>query len=110
MSWRLIKSETLILTRVKALELAEKFKAMPKSPVERDIRPKNVAHLIGILRNNQALPFNWATVDYESLKVRMNGQNSSEAITQVGLEIPESLTFHLDHYKADTRSDMIDLF
>lgn len=108
--WKLLKSETQSLTRAKALELAAKHAGMPRSPVEREIDPNRVKKLAAIIRSGLALPFNWATVDYEGQKVRMNGQHSSTAIMEVGSDAPANLTFHIDHYQATSRGGMVELF
>jgi hypothetical protein len=109
-SFRLIKSESYTLDRKKALEFATKHASLPHSPVERERDPKRVQRLIDILRDGKALPFQWATVLWDGQTVRMNGQHSLQAIVELGQEIPSRLSFHLDQYEADTRSDMIDLF
>jgi hypothetical protein len=110
MSWKLSKSETLTLPKAKALEFAAKHAGLPRSPVERDVDPGRVKKLAAILRNGLALPFNWAIVKYDGQAVRMNGQHSSAAIIEVGSELPDSLTFHLDHYEAKERKSMVELF
>src|SRR5215468_5729547 len=75
--WHLIKSESFTLSRAKALEFAAKHAGLPKSPVERVLDPKRVEHLEWVLKNGLALPFQWATVEYENRLARMNGQTSS---------------------------------
>jgi hypothetical protein len=40
----------------------------------------------------------------------MNGQHSSTAIINVGQDVPDKLTFHMDSYQADDRNGMIELF
>src|SRR5262245_38503134 len=96
--WKLTKSETHVLPRVKALEFAAKHAGLPKSPVEREVDPKRVQRLANIIRRGDALSFNWATVLYEGQTVRMNGQHSSAAILEVAGENPASLSFHMDQY------------
>jgi hypothetical protein len=110
MSWTLLKSESVSLPRAKALEYAARHAGLPHSPVEREIDPSRVAKLVAVLREGRALPFNWATVSYQDQTVRMNGQHSSAAIIEVGAEIPELLTFHMDQYQAADRAGMVDLF
>lgn len=110
MSWSFLRSECLTLPRAKALEFASKHAQMPHSPVERNVDPNRVKKLVAILKNGLAVPFNWAVVEYEGKDVRMNGQHSSLAIMEVGKEIPDSLTFHLDRFRADGRNAMVELF
>lgn len=110
MGWKLVKSESLTLARDKALEFAARHQALPRSPVEREVRPENVKKLVGVLSAGLALPFQWATVEFEGKTVRMNGQHSSAAIAEVGPDLPASLAFHMDRYRADERKDMVELF
>ena len=110
MSWQLVKSESSTLKRDKALEFAAKHSGLPHSPVEREVDPNRVKKLVNIIRSGVALPFNWATVDYEGKTVRMNGQHSSAAIKEIGAELPDKLSFHVDHFRADDRASMVDLF
>lgn len=109
-SWQLLKSESSVLSRAKALELAAKHAGLPKSPVEREVDPNRVKKLTTIIRNGLALPFNWATVEYDGQTVRMNGQHSSAAIMEVGPEIPDRLAFHVDQFRAADRNGMVELF
>ena len=108
--WRLTKSETVSLPRARALEYAAKHAGLANSPVERELDPKRVHRLEGIIRDGAALPFNWARVVYQGQVYRMNGRNSSTAITNVGVDNPATLAFHMDDYEADTRRGMVDLF
>ncbi len=109
-SWKLLRSESFVLVRSKALEFAAKHASLPRSPVEREVDKNRVKRLVQILKDGLALPFNWATVEYEGQALRMNGQHSSGAILEVGPDCPESLAFHVDHFKAEDRAGMVSLF
>jgi hypothetical protein len=108
--WKLIESKTVKANRSKALELASTHAALSESSIERRKDAAHVKKLVQIIRNDVALPFQWATVEFEGKKLRMNGQHSSAAILEVGQEIPDSLAFHIDHYEATSRSGMVELF
>jgi hypothetical protein len=90
--------------------MATKHSALPHSPVERHVENSRVAKLVAILQHGEALPFQWADVEYQGSIMRMNGQHSSAAILQVGADLPETLSFHLDHFAADDREGIVDLF
>ena len=108
--WRLIKSECFTLSKAKALELATKHSSLPRSPVERPFDARRAKRIVDIIRNGLALPFQWATVDYDGGKLRMNGQHSSTGIVEIGPDLPDKLSFHLDHFEADSREGMVELF
>ena len=60
------------------------------------------------------IAFNWALVHYDGRWLRMNGQHSSPAIVDFEevfkRSLPDSLTFHVDSFEADTKEGMADLF
>lgn len=109
-TWRLQKSESRTLSRKEALELAAEHAGLPHSPVERDLDQGRVKKLAAIIREGLALPFNWATVKFDGRNVRMNGQHSSAAIMEVGADLPDKLTFHVDLFEATDRKGMVELF
>lgn len=108
--WKLVKSETVKANRQKAIELATAHCGLTESSIERQKDQRHVEKLIQILRGDIVLPFQWATVQFEGKKLRMNGQHSSAAIVEVAAEIPEHLVFHIDHYEANSREGMVGLF
>src|SRR5262245_10438921 len=114
MSWELVKSESFILPRAKALEFAAENAGLPNSPVERELDQSRVKKPEAILRNKLAIPLMWAKVMYKGQYIRMNGRNSSTAIVQVGPEVPEKLAFHMDEYRVsdgpEGRGSMVELF
>jgi hypothetical protein len=109
-TWKLVKSESMILARDKALELAAKHANLPRSPVEREFDERRMTKLVTILKNGLAIPFNWATVEYDGQTLRMNGQHSSKALLEVAGDIPDKLGFHFDRFEAPDRNAMVSLF
>lgn len=110
MYWKQMKSESLTLSKAKALEAARKHASLPDTPTERSKDKARVKKLVGIIRNGLALPFNWATIDYNGVVHRGNGMHSAAAIMEVGSDLPDGLIFHIDHYKVPDRKGMVELF
>jgi hypothetical protein len=108
--WKLLASESQTLPRAKAIELATKHANLSPSPVERKLEPGRVKKLVWVIRHGLHIPFCWATVEWEGKRLRMNGQHSSTAIVEIGSELPDSLSFHVDHYEATSRGGMVELF
>lgn len=110
MFWKLFKSETVTLTKAKALDLARKHAGLTPTPTERKLDKGRVKKLVGVIRNGKALPFNWATVEYGGVIYRENGMHSAEAIVEVGADLPDNLVFHLDQFKVQDKLGMVELF
>lgn len=111
MLWNLKKSETFYqVPRDKALAMAQKHASMSHSPTERPLDKARVKKIVAIIRGGLALPFSWATVWYGGVEYRENGQHSSAAILELGAELPDGLTFHVDTYEADSREGMVSIF
>ena len=108
--FRLVKSETLIVGREQALEQARAHQTLLRSPAERDLDPKWVEELVGRIKAGRWLPCSWATVIYEGVKSRMNGQHSSQAILDAGDGLPDQVVIHLDQYEAHEPEGMGLLF
>jgi hypothetical protein len=108
--FRLVQSATHHLSRDKALILAREHQALPHSPTERDLQAARLNELVTRIKANLLLPCNWATVLYEGVKYRMNGQHSSQALLDCADCLPERVSIHLDHYEADAAAGMGILF
>lgn len=108
--FRRVKSETLTLRREKAIQAARDHLALPESPTERELDPKRVRHLTDRIAGGVWLPCQWATVLFNGIKYRMNGQHSSHAMVDAGDKLPEEVAIHLDHYEADDSQAMAILF
>ena len=106
--FRLIGSETVPMTP----ELAKAFKEMPGSPTERELNPRRVHHLLKKMEQGLAVPFNWADVVLNGKKYRINGQHSSDMLTQTQLNgaFPKSCIAHIDHYEADDINGLVTAF
>ena len=101
--FRLANSECLVLDSEKAIELAKQYASLPQCPSERELKETHVAFLAERFRNGLMLAFNWSDVDCEGVTYRVNGQHSSNALLQVAQSINgNTVTFHLDHYKAQS--------
>lgn len=109
-TFRLAESRTFHVPKAEALRLAQQHHTMPHSPTERECDPKRVKELVERITNGLLLPCNWATVEYEKVKYRMNGQHSSQAILEASDFLPEKVSIHLDHYEADDAMGMATLF
>jgi len=108
--WKMIDSETVVLSRDKVRDFAAKHNALPRSPTEREFTESRLENLLQVLMNEQAIAFNWATVKYDGRIYRMNGQHSSRAIMNFSGDLPAKLVFHIDRYDAPSRDAMADLF
>ena len=82
---------------------------LQQSPVERPFREKTLKMIINVLKENHAIPFFWATVEFDGSVTRMNGQHSSRAILEAGQEIPKRSRFTWTGIKPIS-NDVIDLF
>jgi hypothetical protein len=103
-------SETLVVTSQKAVALAKEHQSLPRSPTERELDPKRVQELVNRIKAGLFLPCNWATVNFDGVKYRMNGQHSSRAILDAADVLPSDVVIHLDLYTTDTSSGMGVLF
>jgi hypothetical protein len=103
-------SETLSLSREQALKKAREHQSLPRSPTERELDLKRVAELVKRIAAGVWLPCSWATVVFEGVKYRMNGQHSSQAILDAADKLPEQTVIHLDQYKTNTPMGMGLLF
>jgi len=85
---------------------------MAGSVSERDLKPKRLTYLKEAVLNGMAITFNWATVEIaETGKViRMNGNHSSNVLSQLDGAFPDGLRVHIDRYKAGTMLDAVQLF
>lgn len=108
--FRLIKSETLLLTRAAAIDAAKAHQELPESPTERELLASHVEDLNRRIRSKVWLPCAWATVTYHGTKFRMNGQHSSRAMIDSGDFLPDRVAIHLDHFEVDTQVGMGILF
>jgi hypothetical protein len=106
----LIKSETLFLPRAQAVAAARAHQELPHGPTERELDPKRVANLIERIKAKHWLPCQWATVNFDGTKYRMNGQHSSSAMVEAAEELPDKVSLHLDHFDAATAEGMGMLF
>ncbi len=102
----LIKSDTIPLTA----ELAEKHCCLEASPTERVLTPSHTKYLRGQLVAGLGVSFNWAVAEFEGRTLRMNGQHSSAALSEMNGEFPGGLKVHLDTYRVDTKDDLTLLF
>ena len=109
-AFKRLKSETLILSRDKAVQAARDHQLLPNSPTERELEPKRVKELVGRLKDGVWIPCSWATVEFNGVKYRMNGQHSSHAMLEAADYLPDELAIHLDHYRAETGEQMAALF
>lgn len=105
-TFRLKKSTTQRLTH----ELAERFLNMEPSPTERDLNPQRVKHLRQKAEAGHLVTFNWATADINGRTVRMNGQHSSNVLSEMRENFPEGLYVHLDEYEVDSPEGLALLF
>jgi len=96
--FRIVKSETVPLTR----ELAAEFAALPKSPSERVLDPKRIKKLRDKVIAGRVLPFNWATVQVGDDIFRMNGQHSSTMLCELNGAFPKEQFVHRDYFEADS--------
>lgn len=108
--FRLVKSETHFLARAAAVSAATDHLTLPESPTEREIEPARVKALTDRLRAGLWLPCQWATVTYQGVKYRMNGQHSSTVMVAEAEHLPERVSIHLDHFEADDPDSMGSLF
>ncbi len=108
--FRRVSSETLILDADKARTAAKTHQSLPHGPTERTLETKRLNELLTRIRGGWMLPFLWATVTYRGVKYRMNGQHSSQAITDAGALLPPEVVIHLDHYEAPDAESMGVLF
>jgi hypothetical protein len=108
--FRLIKSETISLTKGEALKWAQEHAGLPHSACERDLDAKHVKELVERIKAGLWLPCCWSTVDYERKKYRMNGQHSSNAMLEARESLGDNVVIHLDHYQADDAFGMGLLF
>jgi hypothetical protein len=99
--FRLLKSETLTLGKNEALQQAQAHAALPHSACERNLDAKHVRELVERISAGLWLPCCWATVDYQGVKYRMNGQHSSNAMIEAANCLAERVVIHLDHFEAD---------
>jgi hypothetical protein len=106
MSFKLVKSESLPLTR----ELAAQHLNTPSSPTERDLDPSRVSYLASQAEAKKLVAFNWAIAKLGKETYRMNGLHSSTMLTKVNGAFPTDLIVHLDEYEVDSMSDMASLF
>src|SRR5262245_51739822 len=105
-----VRSQTLELTREKAVEMANEHLALPHSPTEREFDKKRLGELIERIQRGWVVPFSWATADFQGTKYRMNGQHSSRAITESANHLPETVVIHLDHFSTQNADGMGRLF
>jgi hypothetical protein len=108
--FHLVQAKTLKLTKDEVVERAREHAGLPHSACERDLDPKHVAELAERIRGGCCLTFCWATVEFQSVKYRMNGQHSSNALLEAAEFLPDEVTIHLDHYIADDEYAMGLLF
>jgi hypothetical protein len=108
--FRLVSSETLKVRRDEAVRLAQAHQTLAHSPTERELEPKRVEELICRIKKGLWLPCSWATVTYDGVKYRMNGQHSSQALLDAGDAIPKEVVVHIDHYETTSPEGMGALF
>jgi hypothetical protein len=106
MAFRLIKSETVPLTK----ELAARFASMTPSPTERPLDSRRVKYLREKVEADQCLPFKWASAVTEGLVYRMNGQHSSKLLSGLNGSFPDGLVACVDEFACDTLDDQALLF
>jgi hypothetical protein len=105
MAFTLMLSEVIPLTS----ELALKHRDLTPSPTERALEPSRVLYLKEKIEAGHMLPFHWATAQLNGDLLRVNGQHSATALTQLA-QFPKGGKVHLDQFKADTKDDLALLF
>ena len=105
-----LSSENLALSREQAVEAAKEHLSLTHSPCERPLDRRRLKQLADRIKAGTWLPCCWATVLYEGVLHRMNGQHSSHAMVETAEYLPETVGIHLDRYKADDREGMALLF
>lgn len=108
--WKHVSSQTVVLGGEEVKAFAAKHWGLPKSPSERDLNVPRKKELQTRIANELATTFNWATVEYEGVRYRMNGQHSSAAILESNGTLPDRLVFHVDEYVAYSKEGMAKLF
>lgn len=106
----LASSRTLHVGRTEAISLAREHQMLPHSPTERDMDARRLASLVQRIKDGVWLPCCWATVVYDGVKYRMNGQHSSQAMLDAANDLPEKVAVHLDHYEVSCPEGMGQLF
>jgi hypothetical protein len=93
-------------------ELAREFRDMQASPTERALVERHVAHLRAKIVADQMIPFEWAYVIYKGVRIRINGQHSSNALCQLDAEgkFPVGAKVTINEYYAETLDDVVALF
>jgi hypothetical protein len=104
--FHLLKSETVDLTP----EFVTKFRELPGSPTERDVRRKRVDFLREKATSGQLVNFNWVIAQLEEKEYRMNGQHSSLMLSELNGNFPKDLKVHLDTFKVDDKEGLALLF
>lgn len=96
-TFRLLKSEVKPLTP----DLATEFRDMDPSPTERDINPTRIKHLREKAEAGQLVTFHWARARMGDQVLRVNGQHSSNMLSEMNGSFPKGLYVHLDDYEVD---------
>jgi hypothetical protein len=103
-----VGSETRAITPA----LATEFSTMPASVTERELNPKRMDYLKGVILGGSALPFIWARAKVlETGEVyRVNGHHSSTLLASLDGDMPEGLIAHIDNYEVQANMDLAWLF
>lgn len=94
----------------------EAMRGITATSVEREFDQKWAAELRQRVKDGLAVSFHWAvadvTIDGKAQRLRMNGQHSSWALSELlrENELPDNLAIHLDTYKADGKQAAVLLF
>jgi hypothetical protein len=104
------KSETILAARERAIALAQAHIDLPDSPTERELEARRINEIADRIKSGLLLPCCWATVLYDGIIFRMNGNHSAHAIVEAAEFLPPEIVIHLDHYEADDAEGMGVLF
>jgi hypothetical protein len=104
--FKLVNSETKPLTP----ELAEKFKGLLPSPTERAFDEGRARMLREKAEAGQLIAFNWAMARVGDKEFRVNGQHSSQVLSELNGNFPQGLKVHLDTYEVDSTEGLALLF
>ncbi len=105
-SFKLVNAEVKPLTP----ELALQFRDLEASPTERALEPSRIRMLREKAEGGHLVTFNWSVAKLGGRTLRMNGQHSSNMLSELNGQFPQGLKVHLDTYEVSDEHALTLLF
>jgi hypothetical protein len=93
-------------------EVVKQYRDMPASAVEREINKSHIKQLRNRIEEGRSVVFHWATAEIDGVPglIRINGQHSSEMLSQMDGQMPNGLKVVREHYRCRNGEGLAILF